>query len=469
MAKDDETDNSGDAERTVIIRRGQTPPPPEPRPGLGDRPGPRPPRAPAGPTESGTGSFGRDEPGLNLPFGSIPSPEEDAELLAGAPRTGINPLVSAASTVFELIIRLRNRAMHPDVAGLHREMIAEIRGFEAGAAAAGMAPNDIRMARYALCATVDDIILNTPWGSESIWPRQSMVGTFHKETFGGERFFQLLDQLQESPRRHLDVLEFMYVCLALGFQGQMRLAPDGPAMVDRLRERLYQLIHNQQDPADAVLSPHWRGIDAGHRPMLSFAPAWFAVAGLAALLIVLFVGFRVLLSSQTTQVVDALRNLPPHNAPTLTHAPVGLYQQIRTFLAPEIAKKQLTVTNGPQTVEIEIPASDMFASGDDSIGKQYVPLIHRIGDALAQDQALVLVVGHTDNVPIHTPRFPNNLALSLARAEAVREMLISRLHDPNRIAPEGRGAQQPIASNDTREGRMRNRRIDILVLKPGQQ
>lgn len=469
MAKDDETDNSGDAERTVIIRRGQTPPPPGPRSDLDNGPGSRMPRTPATPTESGTRSFGRPEPGLTLSSGSIPSSEEDGDLVTGAPRTGINPLVSTASTVFELIIRLRNRATHPDVDGLHREMITEIRNFEAAAAAAGMAPNDIRMARYALCATVDDIILNTPWGSESIWPRQSMVGSFHKETFGGERFFQLLDQLQESPRRHLAVLEFMYVCLALGFQGQMRLAPDGPAMVDRLREHLYHLIHNQQGPADATLSPHWRGIDGGHRPIRSFALAWFAVAGLGALLIVLFVGFRVLLGSQTAQVVDALRNLPPNNAPTLTRAPLGLYPQIKNFLAPEIAKKQLTVTDTPQAVKIEIPTNDMFASGDDRIGRQYGPLIDRIGDALAQDRALVLVVGYTDNVPIHTPRFANNLALSLARAEAVGKILISRLHDPTRVAPEGRGAQQPIASNATREGRMRNRRIDILVLKPGQR
>jgi type VI secretion system protein ImpK len=386
------------------------------------------------------------------------------------PHTGVNSLVSAASTIFELIVRLRSGAGHRDVAGLHREMIAEIRGFEAVASAGGNLANDVRMARYALCATVDDVVLNTPWGSESIWPRQSMVGTFHKETFGGEGFFQLLDQLQQDPRRHLAVLEVMYLCLALGFQGQMRLAPDGPGMVDRLRERLYQLIRSQKDRNDDVLSPHWRGVEAGHRPLRSFAPAWFTIAGLAMLLVVLFVGFRVLLASQIAPVVAALHDLPPRAMPVVIHPkPASLYQQIRGFLVTEIAKNQVTVTDGPEAVTIEIPASDMFASGDDQIAPQYGPLLKRIAAALAQNKALVLVAGYTDNVPIHTPRFPNNLALSLARAVAVRAILVSQLGAPSRIAAEGHGSTQPIASNATREGRMRNRRVDILVLKSGRQ
>ncbi len=461
MAQNDGSDPPSDAERTVIIRRAPNTDRPSDPSGLSaGAPTARPPTTP-----SRAPSFADSELGLNIPRLDDQGTGENAELRTGAPRTGVNPLVSAASTIFELIVRLRNRASHPDVNGLHREMIAEIRSFEGTAVALGMSANDIRMARYAICATVDDIILNTPWGSESIWPRQSMVGTFHKETFGGEGFFQLLDQLQEEPRRHLDVLELMYICLALGFQGQMRLAPDGPAVVERLRERLYQLIRNQHDPGEAALSPHWRGVEAGHSPIFSFAPAWIAVAGLAALLVVLFLGFRILLARETAPVVDQLRHLPPQAAPALIRAPIGLYDQIKTFLAPEIAQNQVTVTDGPQAVTIEIPAGNMFASGNNQVASAYTPLLDRIGDALAANKALVLVIGHTDNVPIHTARFPDNLALSLARADAVRNILVSRLADATRVAPEGRGAQQPIASNATRDGRMRNRRIDILVLK----
>jgi len=70
-------------------------------------------------------------------------------------------------------------------------------------------------------------------------------------------------------------------------------------------------------------------------------------------------------------------------------------------------------------------------------------------------------------VPIRSARFPSNMALSLARAESVADLIKRQLQDPRRIRAEGRADREPIASNDTAEGRSRNRRIEVLLVKSG--
>ena len=77
----------------------------------------------------------------------------------------------------------------------------------------------------------------------------------------------------------------------------------------------------------------------------------------------------------------------------------------------------------------------------------------------------MIIVGHSDNVPIKSSRFPSNMHLSLARAESVMRTLAARLDDPSRLRAEGRAEQHPIASNDTREGRAKNRRIEIVLVR----
>jgi type VI secretion system protein ImpK len=92
-----------------------------------------------------------------------------------------------------------------------------------------------------------------------------------------------------------------------------------------------------------------------------------------------------------------------------------------------------------------------------------------VAAALNDVQGPVIVAGHSDSQPIRSARFPNNLALSLARAEAVAERVGSKVAEPTRLSAEGRADREPIAPNDTAEGRATNRRIEIvLVQKDGQ-
>ncbi len=93
------------------------------------------------------------------------------------------------------------------------------------------------------------------------------------------------------------------------------------------------------------------------------------------------------------------------------------------------------------------------------------PTLSKIADALAQIDNPIRLEGHTDSRPIHNDRFQNNWELSSARSIAVLELLARRFGiAPGRMAVAGYADTAPLSSNDTEEGRARNRRVDVVVL-----
>ncbi len=109
---------------------------------------------------------------------------------------------------------------------------------------------------------------------------------------------------------------------------------------------------------------------------------------------------------------------PPPPAPAPVARGTG-QSRLRSFLAPEIKEGLVTVLEDGQTVTVRIANRNMFGSGEATLNPGYGPLLDRIGAALQDEPGKVLVVGHTDNQPIRTVRFPSNWQLSQARAETV--------------------------------------------------
>src|SRR5690606_4716842 len=171
MAGDDPFAEPEDGDRTVI-----RPNPGGRRSGTAARPA----------TPSPFGSTPAARPAAGGESYGVPSANQPAARAAGSDggiaMTGMNPLSACASPLFALISRIRNRAQHVDPDKLRQSVVAEVRAFESRALQAGIDPQNVKVARYALCATLDDVVLNTPWGGASNWALQSMVGTFHRET-----------------------------------------------------------------------------------------------------------------------------------------------------------------------------------------------------------------------------------------------------------------------------------------------
>lgn len=401
------------------------------------------------------------QPALNVPSAPLP----------GGQAQGLNPLESAAGPLLALLTRLRNTIAHPAPASLRAQLLGYLRQFEERAEAAGVVRNDVLLARYVLCTALDEAVMSTPWGSTSEWGKQSLLITVHNEAWGGEKVFQLLEHCLQSPRERLYLLELLYLCMCLGFEGRYRVMNNGRSELEALRERTSAAIRSARGEHERELSPHWRGLTLARDRLTQFMPPWVAVAiGLALLLLLLFV-LRLKLAADAEPVfknIHALGEIPvqsidrPVVQPRLIERP-----RLAGFLADEIKAGKVAVEDAVDRSVVTIRGDELFASGSATIVDDFQPLMLRIADAIRKVKGDVRVSGHSDNRPIATLRFPSNWALSQARAEQVLQILAAKTGQPQRFTAEGRSDTEPVASNATAEGRAKNRRVEITVLAEG--
>ncbi|WP_424449930.1 OmpA family protein [Paraburkholderia kirstenboschensis] len=118
--------------------------------------------------------------------------------------------------------------------------------------------------------------------------------------------------------------------------------------------------------------------------------------------------------------------------------------------------------NASQTA-VTLRFRDMFAPGEVSVNALVSPFIAVAGQELASASGQIRLTGYTDNLPADRGHFASNEALSLARATTVRQMLVAAGVSADRIEMVAKGDADPVASNETSEGRSRNRRVEIRL------
>jgi type VI secretion system protein ImpK len=394
-----------------------------------------------------------------------------AEPLAPGQAMGLNPLEQAAGPLLALLTRLRNTIAHPAPASLRAQLLAYLRQFEERAEAGGVPRNEVLLARYALCTALDEAVLSTPWGSASDWGKQSLLITVHNEAWGGEKVFQLMEHCLQSPRERLNLLELLYLCTSLGFEGRYRVMNGGRAQLEALRERTAATIRSARGEIERELSPHWRGVSVARDRLAQFVPPWVGLAVALALLLLVLFGLRLKLAADAEPVfrgIHALGEIPVQAMDRPVVQPKAVERpRLAGFLADEIKAGKVAVEDAVDRSVVTIRGDELFASGSASIKGDFEPLMLRIAEAVGKVKGNVKVTGHSDNQRIATLRFPSNWALSQARAEEVRALLAARTGQPDRFTAQGLSDTEPLASNDSAQGRAKNRRVEITVLAEG--
>jgi len=391
-----------------------------------------------------------------------------------------NLLYAAAISLFGIIGQLRGSSAPADASDLHRRIVAAVNSFEQQAFASGYDADIVQTARYCLCSAVDEVALSTEWAISSVWAQQSLLYTFHSDLSGGRTFFAKLDEVRASISERasdsavdaeIDLLEVLYICLALGFAGKYRIVAEGEAKLEQLRHAIFTLITEQRAAISADLSPSWRSASIAKRTR-SFLPAWLTVLLTMAVLLSVYIMLNHNLNQRSDLTFAQIQTIGrdvsfefDRSVPILDEAQEW-WRDFDVLFEVEISRNVLDLIDTPKAITIRIFNNGLFRSASASISDDYRRVFERIGQAI-EDRVpgAVTVMGHSDNLPIRSVRFPSNWHLSKARAEAVANAISPSLSDPSRLSFEGRSDNDPIASNATPEGQAANRRVEIVLPK----
>ena len=418
---------------------------------------------------------------------------------------GINPLVAMANPILAAVPQIRRTLKHPNPASLQASLRDQLEALETSAFSAEISDETIGAATYALCALLDESAAATPWGRG--WIEHGLLQALRGESNGAEGFFALLERIAQEPEKNADLLEFLYICIALGFEGRYRGAEGGRQALDQVRERLYAQIALRR-PRPEALSPNWRtpaSQAAADAALLTAARAnaaraaaeaaaraaqaapqpaaaagrfalsrwprraiWSAVAGIVGAVLVFYM---LALRLQDDASRDAAAPTKPGVKVATADGAQAQAQASPASAAPApaaaVLARSLTglpvkVTPGAGGATIELQLDHQFASGGATPAAPVRALVPKIAEALDLVPGRIVVAGHADATPPGL-RYASNAELSAARARAVARMMQKKLADPKRLAAEGRGDGEPVAPNSTAAGRAKNRRVVILL------
>lgn len=378
---------------------------------------------------------------------------------------GINPLLVAAGPLLALQTQLRATTAHHDRPGLQRQLLGLIGEFEESARASGVSRPQVIAARYLLCTFIDEAIAATPWGANAPTGTTSLLHEFHDEESGADKVFELLDRLGADVQANAPLLELFYVCIALGLQGRYANLPKGRAELDEVAERLLERLRPTQLPTDGrTLSHHWAG-ESRRAPSFAFVPLWIALVIGAALVLAVVMWMSSRLSRQAGPLLQQLHDVHASLA-AAPAATAGAKPRLAPLLADDLNAGAIEVSDGAQRSVVTLAADALFVPGTAQLQEPQRDRLRRIAQALAGLPGRVEVVGHTDDQPLESLRFPSNWHLSRERAQAVAGALVEAGLPATRVRAEGRAETEPRVPNDTPAARARNRRVEVQLLLP---
>lgn len=171
------------------------------------------------------------------------------------PKAGLNPLVDAASYLFSAIGELKHTTAYRQLNHLQKELIHEINHFQEMINHHGYNAEFIIICRYVLCATLDDVIANTPWGGQGQWDSYSLLSAFNQDSQHQSKFFTILERAIKEPTLYIDLMEFIYICLSMGYKGQYRSTEHSQYQLEQITNNLYKHIRSYRGNFSKALSP----------------------------------------------------------------------------------------------------------------------------------------------------------------------------------------------------------------------
>lgn len=284
----------------------------------------------------------------------------DSKLRLAEISAAANPLLAAARPLLCALAAMPAKLDAALVEPYRNLLVREMHLYQTLCDQANLRREHVLAVRYCLCTALDEAANNTTWGRRGVWAGKSLLVTFHGESEGGIKLFQIIGRLAASFQEHGNVLEVIYHLLGLGFEGRYSVQPDGRKQLDNIRQQLLTQLSQRRDPVMPALSPDFQGAISGRLRRMRRVPVWLS-AGIALLaMLTLFGLYSHRMDVQTVTVqqhIDAIGiKLPP--------PPVPVHKlRLKILLANEIARGLLTVDEDDQHSRVVFRGDAMFVPG----------------------------------------------------------------------------------------------------------
>ena len=218
----------------------------------------------------------------------------------------LNLLIDAATPLFGLILRVGDLHQHMEIQQLYSRVHGDIAAIDEEIRNLGYDSAAQLSFRYCLCTFIDEAVMATPWGAQSVWAERSMLSVFHQETWGGEKFFTILSRMMMESDIYKEMLEFLYLCLSLGFKGKYGVMQDGGQQLDQLISNLHRLLREKRGDRSEQLIDSDKNIYTKKYRIRRQIPLWFVWAGLGVILSIIYFLYAVNLAGVTENVLKQL-------------------------------------------------------------------------------------------------------------------------------------------------------------------
>ncbi|ARM82565.1 MULTISPECIES: type IVB secretion system protein IcmH/DotU [Marinobacter] len=222
-----------------------------------------------------------------------------------------NRLIDAATPLLGLVIRVRRLADFHGVENLYQQVVDEVAAIDRELVEQGYERPTVVAYRYVLCAFIDEAVLGTDWGAHSVWSQHSLLSRFHNETWGGEKVFAITARMEQEPERYRDMLEFIYLCLCLGFEGRYKVMTNGRDEYEQIIRGLYEQIRGlRRDEEPQPLTRALDNVTPARNRLRTGLPLW----GIGGLFVAAMAGvytlYNIALNERIRDVLSVLEQLP---------------------------------------------------------------------------------------------------------------------------------------------------------------
>lgn len=218
-----------------------------------------------------------------------------------------NQLLQCASAIFHSAAIFRRKDAGANFSGdLAAQVLSAFDQLEKTALERQINHAQVQLAKYALAAFMDELVLSSAWAGRAQWMGTPLQLQFFAEHLAGEGFFKRLQELRQNPQQNLELLEIYYICLQMGFEGKYRLC--GLEQLLALQVDLRSQIENIRGTIDLNLSPEALPKKTVVAKLGFHLPFWVIASITSAIIFFIFLGFTIAMDHQSNVITNNIQH-----------------------------------------------------------------------------------------------------------------------------------------------------------------